>query len=237
MIEAKPVEATSRRTATEYSPPKPTNTLSNSDQTNIAEKQRAKEAHDTYGRGKKIRTNAVKDKKLKGNLKTLEAKYKEATLKARDAEILLENETGFLEPEGELECTYKIQQDDIRRAVSLETAKKGFELNLQDLGPYIATYTRNGRNLLLAGRKGHVATMDWRDGKLGCEIQLGETIQDVTWLHNNQSFAVAQKKYTYIYDAAGVELHKLDKHIEVTHMEFLPYHFLLATVENNGYLK
>jgi U3 small nucleolar RNA-associated protein 7 len=241
MTEAKPVGATSklnnRRNATAHPPSKPTTTTSKADQAHIAEKQRTKEAHDTYGRGKKIRTNAVKDKKLKGNLKTLEAKYKEATLKARDAEILLENETGFLEPEGELERTYKIRQDDIRRAVPLEIAKKGFELKLQELGPYMATYTRNGRSLLLAGRKGHVATMDWRDGKLGCEIQLGETIRDVTWLHNNQSFAVAQKKYTYIYDAAGVELHKLDKHIEVTHMEFLPYHFLLATIENNGYLK
>lgn len=241
MTEAQPIRAISRlngENATTRAPPKPTKAVSKADEAQIAEqKLQAKEAHDTYGRGKKIRVNTVKDKKLRGNLKVLEAKYKEATLKARDAEILLENETGFLEPEGELERTYKIRQDDIRKEISLETAKKGFELKLNDLGPYIATYTRNGRDLLLAGRKGHVATMNWRDGKLGCEIQLGETVRDATWLHNNQYFAVAQKKYTYIYDAAGVELHKLDKHIEVTHMEFLPYHFLLATIENSGYLK
>lgn len=200
-------------------------------------KRRAKEAHSTYGRGKKIRTHSIKDKKLRGNLKALEAKYKAATLKAKDAEILLENETGFLEPENELERTYKTRQEDIRNAVPLETAKKGFELKLNELGPYIAGYTRNGQDLLLAGRKGHIATMNWRDGKLGCEVQLGETVRDATWLHNNQSFAVAQKKYTYIYDAAGVEIHKLDKHIEVTHMEFLPYHFLLATVSMPAILK
>ena len=105
----------------------------------------------------------------------------------------------------------------------------GFELKL-DGGPYVGEYTRNGRELLLAGRKGHIATMDWRNGKLGCELQLGETVRDARWLYNNQMFAVAQKKYVYIYDQAGVELHCLKKHIEVTNMEFLPYHYLLATV-------
>jgi hypothetical protein len=75
--------------------------------------------------------------------------------------------------------------------------------------------------------------MDWREGKLGCELQLGETVRDARWLHNNQLFAVAQKKYVYIYDRAGVEIHCLKKHIEVTNMEFLPYHYLLATVVSN----
>ncbi|KAI9839529.1 MAG: hypothetical protein M1819_002155 [Sarea resinae] len=200
-------------------------------------KRLAAEAQKAYGRGRKIATKSIRDKKLRGNLKRLEDKYKDAAIKARDVEILLENESGFIEPEGELERTYKVQQDDIRDNVAVETAKKGFELKLEDLGPYVADYTRNGRELLLAGRKGHVATMDWRAGKLGCELQLGETVRDAKWLHNNQFFAVAQKKHVYIYDHAGVELHCLSKHVEVTHMEFLPYHFLLATIGNAGYLK
>jgi U3 small nucleolar RNA-associated protein 7 len=200
-------------------------------------KKRLAEAQKKYGRGKMIQVQGVKDKKLRSDLKALEAKYKDAALKAKDAEILLENEAGFLEPEGELERTYKIRQDEIKESVGIETAKKGFELKLEQLGPYRADYTRNGRNLLLAGRKGHVATMDWRAGKLGCELHLGETVRDAKWLHNNQFFAVAQKKYVYIYDHAGVELHCLQKHVEATHLEFLPYHFLLASAAMSGFLK
>jgi U3 small nucleolar RNA-associated protein 7 len=174
---------------------------------------------------------AIRDKKLRGNMKALEGKYRAATLKLKDAEILNETTEGFLEPETDLERTYNVQQREIHSAVSIETAKKGkFELKLEQLGPYVGDYTRNGRELLLAGRKGHIATMDWREGKLGCELQLGETVRDAKWLHNNQMFAVAQKKYVYIYDRAGVELHCLKKHIEVTNLEFLPYHYLLATV-------
>lgn len=200
-------------------------------------KEHVKIATDTYGRGDRIRTRGIKNKKLRGNLKTLEDKYKQAAIRAKDAEVLLEHEGGLLEPEGPLERTYKVRQDEIVSQVSIEAAKKKFELKLTELGPYMASYSRNGRDLLLAGKKGHIATMDWRDGKLGCEIQLMETVRDATWLHNNLTFAVAQKKYVYIYDHDGVELHRLDKHIEVRHMEFLPFHFLLSTIGNAGHLK
>jgi U3 small nucleolar RNA-associated protein 7 len=193
------------------------------------EKRRLAEAQQTYGRGKKIHTKSVKDRKLRSGLKSLEQKYKDAALKARDAEILLENEAGFIEPEGELERTYKVRQDELKEGVGIEVAKKGFELKLVELGPYRADYTRNGKKLLLAGRKGHVATMDWREGKLGCELQLTETVRDAKWLHNDQFFAVAQKKHVYIYDSAGLEIHCLKKHLEPTHLEFLPYHFLLVS--------
>ncbi|MCJ1445435.1 MAG: Small subunit (SSU) processome component [Stictis urceolatum] len=199
--------------------------------------QRAREAHKQFGRGKQIALKQIKDKKLKAKLRRLEERNQDAVLKAQDAQILQEFEPGYLEPEGELERTYKIRQSELKDNVGVETAKKGFELKLGELGPYVAEYSRNGRDLLLAGRKGHIATMDWRSGKLNCEQQLGETIRDATWLHNNQYFAAAQKKYTYMYDHHGVELHKLSKLVEATHLRFLPYHFLLAAAGNAGYLK
>lgn len=161
----------------------------------------------------------ARDKKLRRNLKVLEEKSAAAAARAKASNILLENTPGFIEPETELERTYKVRQDEIQKSVAIETAQKRFDLDLPELGPYICEYNRNGRGLLLAGAKGHVATIpDWRAGKLGCELQLGETIRDARWLHNDQYFAVAQKQFVYIYDSNGVELHCLRKHREVTHM-------------------
>ncbi|MCO5612564.1 hypothetical protein L7F22_066832 [Adiantum nelumboides] len=105
------------------------------------------------------------------------------------------------------------------------------------MGPYRSAYTRNGRHLVLGGRKGHLAAFDWQTGKLMCEVNVNETVRDVTWLHNHSFFAAAQKKYTYIYDRQGAEVHRLKDHIDVNRLEFLPYHFLLASVGQAGYLK
>ncbi|KAI4949066.1 hypothetical protein J4E91_005529 [Alternaria rosae] len=193
-----------------------------------------------YGRGDRIRPKTVKDKKLRRNITSLEAKNKQAAIEAKNVEVLLENNPGLLETENELERTYKVRQDEIKREVGLETAKKGFELKLDGLGPYdVCEYSRNGRDLLIAGRKGHVATFDWRDGKVGCELQLNETVRDARWLHtsNQKNFAVAQKNCVYIYSGDGVEMHKLKNHSEATHLEYLPYHFLLASVSTAGIIR
>lgn len=183
----------------------------------------------------------IQDKKLRSHLSRQHLSQRRAAEHAALADEYLNGpapgeEAGFIVPEGPLERTHRVTQAEIKENVGIEVARKGFELRLDGgaggvgLGPYRSDYTRNGRHLLLGGRKGHLAAFDWQAGKLLCEIQVKETVRDVKWLHNSSFFAAAQKKYVYIYDQQGVEIHRLKQHIEVQRMEFLPYHFLLATV-------
>ncbi|KAK9369887.1 WD40-repeat-containing domain protein [Lipomyces kononenkoae] len=189
-----------------------------------------------YSRGMTNKNVKIKDRKLRANIKRSDQKYRDAIRAAKSTELLLQEDAGFLEAEG-MEKTYKYTQDELIKNVDVTTARKGFQLTLEHFGPYEIDYTRNGRQLLLGGRKGHVAAFDFREGTMDTELHVNETIRDVKYLHNDQYLAVAQKKYVYIYDKSGTEIHCLKKHIEVTKMEFLPYHFLLATVGNAGWLK
>lgn len=177
-----------------------------------------------------------KDHKTRHRLNDIDNKYKEAVRSAAATEMLLQEDVGYLEAEG-MEKTYKFKQDEIKSAVDESTGNKGFQLDLKEFGPYTLDYSRNGTHMLIGGEKGHVASMDWRKGELRAELHLGETVNAVKYLQSEQYFAVAQKKYTFIYDHEGTELHRMKQHVEVKHLEFLPYHFLLATSGNTGFLK
>lgn len=176
------------------------------------------------------------EKRRERNIKQFDEEYKEALKKAANTDMLLQEEAGYLEAEG-MEKTFRYKQEDIADAVDLATSNKKFSLKLTDFGPYTLDYTRNGRDLVIAGKKGHVAAFDWRLGSLHCELNLNETVHDVKYLHNNQFFATAQKKFVFIYDKKGTEIHKLKDHQNQTMLDFLPYHFLLASAGNSSYLK
>lgn len=136
----------------------------------------------TYDRGKRISLKRVENKKVRTQLKHKERKIKEAVERATEAETLLPDTPGFLEAEG-LERTYKFRQSDLLPHVDLTTAEKAFSLDLPSLGPYAMDFTRNGRQVLLGGRKGHIATFDWRTAELKTELQLNETVRDVKYSH------------------------------------------------------
>ncbi|KAI7866091.1 WD40-repeat-containing domain protein [Spinellus fusiger] len=194
------------------------------------------ENEDKYTRGTPTRYKKITDKKLKTKIQKQEDRIKEAAQAAARNELLLVEEAGFLESEG-IEKTYNYRQEQLAKETDINTSKKIFSLDLPDFGPYAIDYTRNGRHLLMGGQKGHLAAFDWQTGKLHFETHVKETVRDVSWLHNETMLAVAQKKYVYIYDHTGLEVHRLKNHIEVNKLEFLPYHFLLASVGNAGYLK
>ncbi|KAJ7567745.1 hypothetical protein O6H91_01G005000 [Diphasiastrum complanatum] len=190
-----------------------------------------------YIRGDKVSVKGIVDKKLKGQLRTKERLFVESALNAAKVEQwLLPSEGGYLEPDG-IEKTWNLTQESIVREVDISSSKKSFDLKLPDLGPYAIDFTSSGRFLLLGGRKGHLAILDWKEARLLTEIQVRETTRDVKFLHNELFFAAAQKKYVYIYDKKGVEIHCLKSHLCPLKLEYLPHHFLLTTIDKAGILR
>ncbi|KAI4370686.1 hypothetical protein MLD38_019007 [Melastoma candidum] len=189
-----------------------------------------------YLRGDGINLEVVKDKKLKGQLAVREELYgKSASVAANAEKWLLPSEGGYLEAEG-IEKTWKIRQEAITQDVGISSQKNQFDIVLQDLGPYTIDFTPSGRYMAAAGRKGHLALLDMNSLNLIREMQVRETVRDICFLHNEMFFAAAQKKYPYIYNRDGIELHCLKEHGAVLKMQFLRNHFLLSTINKLGQL-
>ncbi|XP_065562229.1 WD repeat-containing protein 46-like isoform X2 [Artemia franciscana] len=186
-------------------------------------------------KGESVNLKRIKLPKNKKQIKQKEELYKLSHEIAARSELLLPEQSGFIEPENELEDTAEVTQTQIKDAVDITSAAKQFNLQLE-LGPYRVKFLRNGRHLLLGGRLGHIASLDFSTKHLQCEMNTLESVHDITWLHNETMFAAAQKDWTYIYDNRGIELHCLKGLYRVLKMEFLPYHFLLATASENGFL-
>jgi len=175
-----------------------------------------------------------KNVNLKGTIKKAEKIIKTQDKDIRHNNFLQKEAVGYLEAEGNEE-TLKFRQQQLKPLVPIANAKNMFDLDLE-FGHYKIDYSRNGKMLALAGSKGHVSILDWRNKELKCEFQVKETTRDIKFLNNELMFAVAQKKYLYIYDGTGMELHRLKSHPEPLHLEYLPYHYLLVSLGQEGSL-
>ncbi|GFR16813.1 WD repeat-containing protein 46 [Trichonephila clavata] len=188
-----------------------------------------------YERGQSGNFKGIRIRNLKVELMKADEKFKQSVRQAARNELLLTEEAGYIEPD-ENEDVYDITQHDIAAQVDITSASKLFSLSLTEFGPYKIHYSRDGRHLLLGGHLGHVAAIDWVTKRLLCEINVMESVHAVSWLHSSTMFATAQKNWVYIYDNQGVELHCIKQLHRVLQMEFLPYHFLLATSSEKGIL-
>ncbi|KAF5749302.1 U3 small nucleolar RNA-associated protein 7 isoform X1 [Tripterygium wilfordii] len=187
-------------------------------------------------RGKAPNLEVLQDKKLKGQLSVREEFYGiSAKAAAKAAKWLMPSEGGFLEAEG-LEKTWRIKQEAIAKEVDVLSSRNQYDIVLPDLGPYTVDFTSSGRYMAVAGRKGHLAIVDMQNMNLIREMQVRETVRDAVFLHNELFFAAAQKKYTYIYNRDGTELHCLREHGAVLKLQFLKNHFLLASINKFGQL-
>ena len=162
-------------------------------------------------------------------------KIKHISFKKNQVPYFFTEESGFLEPDDN-EQTYQITQKEIVKSVDITSAAKNFQLNLPHLGPYKIDYFRNGRKLLMGGRNGHVAVFDWITKELCCEFNVRESVHSVHWLQLSTMYAVAQADWTYVYDENGTQIHCLKRLYHTYELDFLPYHFLLVSVSENGFI-
>eukprot|EP00929_Paragymnodinium_shiwhaense_P113185 TRINITY_DN81443_c0_g1_i1.p1 TRINITY_DN81443_c0_g1~~TRINITY_DN81443_c0_g1_i1.p1 ORF type:complete len:606 (+),score=192.26 TRINITY_DN81443_c0_g1_i1:96-1913(+) len=190
-------------------------------------KGKRKEAKKFAREGDEVSHKGIQEPRLRGHLKKTAKQNREAAFLLSKSQVLQTTEAGFMEAEG-TEKTLRYSQAEILENTSIGVAKKKFSLDLP-YGPYVTNYTKNGRHLVAGGRKGHVALLNTDNMKLLCELQKKETIRAVQTLHNHMLFAVAQKKYTYIYDHTGTEIHVLKDQQWPTFIDYLPYHFLMVT--------
>ncbi|MCL4126815.1 UNVERIFIED_CONTAM: hypothetical protein GTU68_009561, partial [Idotea baltica] len=97
-------------------------------------------------------------------------------------------------------------------------------------------YSLDGRHVVGGGRKGHLFSFDWLTKHPCFELNIMESVHDVCFLQTEKWIAVAQKKWTYIYDDSGKELHCLKPLERILKLEFLPHHLLLCAGSESGFL-
>ena len=134
-----------------------------------------------------------KDKKVTAALKETRVLKEEVKTRLQEANQLFNTEEyGFIETETERERTLKVTQAELKKTLPMQNAHDIFDLRLKDFGPYSGlSVTRNGQYVLLGGRKGHLAMLEWKRKSLLMEFQAKDKVRDVCFLQNHHMFAVA----------------------------------------------
>ena len=147
-----------------------------------------------------------------------------------------QTDDGRLEVETPTERTHKTQQAAIAGATSANAAANAWRKDLPK-GPYGVNVARTGRHAVVYGAGGRVEVLDLHRNIRLAEVRCGEVCKAATFLHDETMVAVAQRKYVYVYDETGAEVHRMAKHLEPEHLQYLPFHFLLASAGHAGWLK
>lgn len=139
---------------------------------------------------------------------------------------------GTLAPESQTERTFKVSQREIRKEVATGSARNAWSRG--GSGCVAVSTTHNGR-FGVACFEAETVVMDlFRQEE---RAKVCEPARDACFLQDESMFAVAQRQYVYVYDNNGVEVHRMPQHLEPEHLEYLRYHFLLASCGHSGYLK
>lgn len=181
---------------------------------------------------------AMKDLRVRSKLKRTR-EFKSAVSKQLDAYSYVNPavERGFIEENTDGFSNARLNQEELRKEVDVGTLKKLFDFELEG-GPFSMRPTRNGKHVIVGGKRGQLSVVDRTSMNPMCDITVDESVLDVTFLHNYTMFAAAQRKCTYIYDTiSGAEIHRLKDHPMVTHLDFLPEHFLLVSWSENGIIR
>lgn len=88
----------------------------------------------------------IHNKKLRTTLTRQSTQNARSRLLVKDAELLLSEEAGLMEVEGEMEKTWRVGQDEVAAAAGQQGAQGRQEWKM-DGGPYRTRYTRNGRSV------------------------------------------------------------------------------------------
>ena len=121
-----------------------------------------------------------KDRKLEAALEQTRQLKEETNLRLQEQnEFFNTEQSGFIQTETERERTLKVTQRELKTILPIQNANDIFNLHLPDFGPYTLDITRNGKYLLLGGRKGHLAMLDWKSKNLVCEFQAKDKVRDV----------------------------------------------------------